>query len=215
MPPPVPAYGKKPFKDLAGASSICDQWRQDCDLCLMASLFEIKLADAEAVELVKKIRFSGGESPNTLELRKDGYLLLSDQNMMMYDFSGKQVFHAFHKAPGSSLLAKVASTAAIVAVNAASAGQCLFASSIDGNESIVYFDHRQSNHVEAVQSNGSGWWICHCTHFGGKQAKTKVPGLVKVAKERWKRCEVCHPRNEGTEVRIRRCRRASVLPFRR
>ncbi len=111
---------KKPFKDLANASSFIVR---EGKIVLYAdkAIFSISIKDGSAGILARKIKFKDGEIPHTMELRENGYLLRASQNMALYDFSGKQVYHSYNKAPQASLLAKVASTAAIMAVNAASA----------------------------------------------------------------------------------------------
>lgn len=58
-----------------------------------------------------------------LALTDKGYRLESSQNVMLMGFDGSRIFHTYCKAPGSSLFAKVASTAAVAAFNAASAAQ--------------------------------------------------------------------------------------------
>ncbi len=62
--------------------------------------------------------FEGKESPNGVELRDSGILLKSAQNLSMYDFNGKLVYHVYNKAPGLSLAAKIALAAVSVASTA-------------------------------------------------------------------------------------------------
>jgi hypothetical protein len=65
--------------------------------------------------------FSGGEDPCCLERFEGGRLLVSSsQNLRMIDEAGQPVYSIYHKAPGASFLAKLASTALLVAVSAAS-----------------------------------------------------------------------------------------------
>jgi outer membrane protein assembly factor BamB len=111
---------KKPFKDLDDASSFIVK---DGRIVIYAdkAIHSIDLKDGSSKELADKIRFGNSEIPGTLELRKNGYLLKSSQNLALYDFDGKQKWHTYNPAPQASLLAKVASTALIMAANAASA----------------------------------------------------------------------------------------------
>ncbi|MFA7332165.1 MAG: PQQ-binding-like beta-propeller repeat protein [Candidatus Delongbacteria bacterium] len=111
---------KKPFKDLENASSFVVK---DGKILIYAdrAIHEIDLKDGSNHELVDKIKLGDGEIPHTLALRKDGLLLQSSQNLALYEFGGKQIFHTYNRAPQAGLLAKVASTALIVAANAASA----------------------------------------------------------------------------------------------
>jgi hypothetical protein len=65
--------------------------------------------------------FSGGEDPCCLERFEGGRLLVSSsQNLRMLDESGQPLYSIYLKAPGASFLAKLASTALLVAVSAAS-----------------------------------------------------------------------------------------------
>lgn len=111
---------KKPFKDLENASSFTIK---DGHIVIFADrdIHSIDLKDGSSQVLVKKILLGDGEIPHTLAQRKNGFLLESSQNLALYDFQGKQVFHTYNRAPQASMLAKVASTALIVAANAASA----------------------------------------------------------------------------------------------
>jgi len=111
---------KKPFKDLDNATTFAVR---EGRIVLYAdrTLFSIGIADGDVRELADKIKLGDGELPTALELRDEGYLLRGSQNLLLFDFDGREVYHAYHKAPQASLLAKVASTAAIMAVNAASA----------------------------------------------------------------------------------------------
>jgi hypothetical protein len=111
---------KKPFKDLENASSFVVK---DGKILVYAdrAIHSIDLKDGSNSELVSKIKLGDGEIPHTLAQRKNGLLLESSQNLALYDFEGKQIYHAYNRAPQASMLAKVASTALIVAANAASA----------------------------------------------------------------------------------------------
>lgn len=66
-------------------------------------------------------KFEGKETPSKIELRTGGILLKSDQNLTLFDFEGKVIFHAFHAAPGISMAAKIALAAVSAAAMAASA----------------------------------------------------------------------------------------------
>lgn len=115
-----PATGKqvwkKPFDKMKGATNYAIK---DGKIVLYADgkLYGINMADGEAEKIVDKVKFKS-DWPDQLEMKKDGYLLSATQELALYDFEGNEKFHVYHKAPGSSLLAKVASTAAVMAVNA-------------------------------------------------------------------------------------------------
>lgn len=57
--------------------------------------------DSGAIDMAatEPVKFSENESPNTLELRKKGILLSSDQNFAMYDYSGTLLFQKYYASP--------------------------------------------------------------------------------------------------------------------
>jgi outer membrane protein assembly factor BamB len=111
---------KKPFDKLKLCSSYV---LKDGKIIVYTDekLYGINISDAQATVLAKDVKFNGGEIPGRLTLTDKGYTLQSSQNLMMLGFDGSRVFHTYYKAPGSSLFSKIASTTAIMAVNAASA----------------------------------------------------------------------------------------------
>jgi outer membrane protein assembly factor BamB len=113
---------KKPFDKLKESSSFVVK---DGKIVVYTDekLYAISIADASYAELAKDVKFEGKEVPGMLTLTDKGYRLESSQNVMAIGFDGKPMFHTYYKAPGSSLFAKVASTAAIAAVNLGSAAQ--------------------------------------------------------------------------------------------
>jgi len=52
--------------------------------------------------------FEEKENPTHLEVRNDGLLLSSDQNVMMLNFDGSKKFHEYYASPGKSTFAKIA-----------------------------------------------------------------------------------------------------------
>lgn len=54
----------------------------------------------------EKLKFDGKESPSALELRENGILLTSEQNLALYDLSGNLVFNKYFSAPTESGLKK-------------------------------------------------------------------------------------------------------------
>ena len=63
-----------------------------------------------------------------MTVRKRGVLLTSDQNIMMFDFEGNEIFHLYHNSPGRSTFGKVmggmmaVASTAMTAAMSASAG---------------------------------------------------------------------------------------------
>lgn len=52
-------------------------------------------------------KFDEKETPSSFDVRNDGLLLTSDQNVMMLNFDGSQKFHEYYKSPGRSTFGKV------------------------------------------------------------------------------------------------------------
>ena len=79
------------------------------------------LASGKVLNSISMPEFMGGEDPCCLQRFEGGRLLVwSSQNIRMFEQSGKPLYSVYLKAPGASLLAKVASTALILAVSSAS-----------------------------------------------------------------------------------------------
>jgi hypothetical protein len=72
------------------------------------------------VSTLATYQFKEKENPSGLEVRKDGLLLTSSQNMMMLGFDGSQKFHEYYASPGKSTFAKIALGALAVASTAMS-----------------------------------------------------------------------------------------------
>ncbi|MFH1862713.1 MAG: PQQ-binding-like beta-propeller repeat protein [bacterium] len=174
------AVWKKPFRDLKSASSFAIK-DDKIAIWVDEEILLINIADASVTEVAKKVKFSGGEAPNGLELRNNGYLLLSDQNMTLYAWNGNPVYHAFHKAPGTSLLSKVASTAAIMAVNAMSAVSAYskaYETGMDQKYDLITNNPTMSKRFKATAA-GNNYVSVLCQVEGGSDSG---PGLIKVDK---------------------------------
>lgn len=74
------------------------------------------------------IEFKGDENPSKMEFREGGVLLTSNQNAMLVDYDGNVKYHAYYKAPGTSIAGKILAGAVMVtsmaaaSANAAKAG---------------------------------------------------------------------------------------------
>lgn len=60
---------------------------------------DLKSGAAPVVLSVQETKFQGNEKPSRLELRKDGILLLSEQNLELVSFDGKSIYKAYFPAP--------------------------------------------------------------------------------------------------------------------
>lgn len=78
--------------------------------------------DSGEISTLAKYDFEEKENPTKLEVRDDGLLLASDQNIMMLNFDGSEKFHEYYKSPGKSTFAKIAfAVVAVASVAMASA----------------------------------------------------------------------------------------------
>lgn len=78
-------------------------------------------------------KFNEKEISSGIDIRKNGVLLTSSQNMMLLNFNGKEGYHISHKAPGQSGIMKVAMgviTVASAATAAAAASQSTYSYTI-------------------------------------------------------------------------------------
>jgi hypothetical protein len=84
-------------------------------------------ANTGDVATLANSKFEGKEDPTGVEIRDNGILLTSDQNVMLLDWEGKTNWHEYHRAPGKSafgailagISAVATATTAMAAYNAA------------------------------------------------------------------------------------------------
>jgi len=68
---------------------------------------KVNLNDGSTTDITSdKLKFDGRESPQKLELRDNGILLTSDQNIALFSYAGEQQFSNYFKAPSESGLKK-------------------------------------------------------------------------------------------------------------
>lgn len=77
-------------------------------------------ATTGSVSTLAESKFDGKEDPTGVEIRENGILITSDQNMMMLDWSGNQTWHEYHRAPGKSAFGAILAGAMAVASATAS-----------------------------------------------------------------------------------------------
>jgi hypothetical protein len=90
-------------------------------IALREGLAAFDLASGRVEKAMDRPRFEGGEEPCCVEpLGEDRYLLSSSQNLQVVDLrEARTVYHAYFKAPGWSLLAKIGAVALVAAEGAA------------------------------------------------------------------------------------------------
>jgi hypothetical protein len=100
----------KPIK-YKKAAAVASAYDKDRKRYLISTGEELLSIDENTgnVETISSFEFGGKEAPDNLEVRDNGLLLSSDQNVMMLDFDGRKKFHEHYKAPGASTFTKISS----------------------------------------------------------------------------------------------------------
>jgi hypothetical protein len=70
------------------------------------SLYKVNANAGTMNAIATGIKFEGNETPYNLEVLDKGLVLSSNQNITMFDFSGKQIYHSYYPAPTISNFAK-------------------------------------------------------------------------------------------------------------
>lgn len=94
---------EKPLK-YKRADAVSSVYDEEHGRYLIAAGETLYAVDANSGEfsVLAEVGFDGKESPSDIEIRANGILLSSDQNLMMLDWDGKQVWHEYYRAPGKS-----------------------------------------------------------------------------------------------------------------
>jgi outer membrane protein assembly factor BamB len=105
------------------------------------TIHKVNFENGEISDWVTAVKFDGKEYPSSLQVRENGVLLTSDQNVRLYDFDGKQVWHNYQPAPGRTMAGKMLSglgglASSMVAVGSAvSSAQMSYAKGYYGSTS--------------------------------------------------------------------------------
>ncbi len=86
------------------------------------SIYEINNTNGNHKEFASK-KFGKDEDFKTVEILDNGIVVSADQNVAMFDFTGKLSYHSYHPAPGTSTFGKIMNIAAIGISMAASASE--------------------------------------------------------------------------------------------
>ncbi|WP_296383655.1 PQQ-binding-like beta-propeller repeat protein [Winogradskyella sp.] len=110
----------KPLK-FKRADVVSSTYDQKNDRYLIAADEKLYSIDANSgnSELISEAKFEGKEDPTSVEIRDDGILLTSAQNMMLLDWDGNNSWHEYKRAPGKSAFGAI--LAGVTAVAAATA----------------------------------------------------------------------------------------------
>ncbi|GGG19224.1 hypothetical protein GCM10011344_19790 [Dokdonia pacifica] len=121
---------KKPlkYKRADAVAVTLDQSNNRYLLSTDEKLYAINTQTGEASMLTEN-KFEGKEEPSDIEVRSNGILRTSDQNMTMLDWEGKEVWHEYKRAPGKSAFGAILAGAMAVASAAAASASYLEANS--------------------------------------------------------------------------------------
>ncbi|MEO6404146.1 MAG: PQQ-binding-like beta-propeller repeat protein [Ferruginibacter sp.] len=102
-------------------------------------VYKVDFEKGDLTEWVTGINFDGKEDPTSLQVREKGILLSSDQNIRLYSYDGKQVWHNYQQAPGRTMAGKMLSglgglaSAAMAAQQMAQSAQLSYAKGYYGS----------------------------------------------------------------------------------
>ncbi len=177
-----------------------------------STIYKVDFEKGELTDWITDIRFEGNEDPTSLQLRENGVLLTSDQNIRLYDYTGKQVFHTYQPAPGRTLAGKLTSglgaltSATISAQQMAQSAQMSYAKGYYGSTSSSVDNSIKNANSNAANFGGAAVesfksisrrfnatkeannYMAMLTNFGGSNM-AKDAGVMMIDK------------NNGTEIR--------------
>lgn len=110
------------YKRAAAVSSTIDRKNNRFLLSADETLYAVDATSGE-VSTLAKTKFEGKEDPTHVEVRDEGILLTSNQNMLLMDWNGGTQWQEYYRAPGKSamgaILAGVSAVATMAAATAA------------------------------------------------------------------------------------------------
>ena len=105
------------FKRADAVSSCFDEKNNRYLVSADEKLFAIDASSGDTSMLAES-KFDGKEDPTKVEIRDNGILLTSDQNMLMLDWEGKTQWHEYKRAPGKSAFGAILAGVTAVASTA-------------------------------------------------------------------------------------------------
>lgn len=132
--------GKKVWKDDFKKLKASTNFLLDGERLLVFSdkkLYAVNLADGKYEEIAKDLKFKHDETPSRLWKRDDALYMSSAQNMMLLSMEGDVMYHTHYKAPGGSLLGKIATTAVIAAVNIGTTMNAMHSAQHEASQSVT------------------------------------------------------------------------------
>lgn len=95
------------------------------------------------------IKFDGKESPQEIDVRDNGILLSSDQNLKWLDFEGNEKKHVYHRAPGKSafgaiLVGALSAASATMAISHSATAGYMKGAGVPSYDSTVRYHEAQA-----------------------------------------------------------------------
>lgn len=138
---------EKPLK-YKRASTVSSDFDAKNNRYLISADGELYAIDATTGEsnVLANLKFEGKESPTSVEVRENGILLTSDQNMMMLDWNGTQKFHNYYRAPGKSAFGAI--LAGVSAVAAATTAMASYHAANQNRNKLGSYTTRGQNYAD-------------------------------------------------------------------
>ncbi len=140
------------YKKSKSVASTLDEDRNRFLIACIDGVYEVNRDNGEYKLLTSNTKFDGKEEPTGIEIRANGVLLSSSQNLMMLDFNGDENWHVYHRAPGKSAFSVVllaAVTAASVSASAANSYRA-GASALGSYSPIPTYHRRMTNNLNKI-----------------------------------------------------------------
>lgn len=125
-------------------------------------IYKVDFEKGDLSDWVSDVKFDGGEDPTSLQVRENGILISSAQNVRLYSYDGKMQWHNFQKAPGRTMAGKIFSglggvaSAAMGAANMAASAQLSYSKGYYGStDPAVDRDIKNYNAMAGAWSNAA------------------------------------------------------------
>ena len=144
------------YKRSKSVSSTVDVERGRFLISCKDGVYEVNGDTGEYDLITSSINFDGKEVPTNIEIRKEGILLSSDQNLMLLGFQGNEEWHTYHRAPGKSAAgamfmgAMSLAVAAVAVSESATAGYMKGAGVPSSNYSVQMHEMNAENFGKAA-----------------------------------------------------------------
>ncbi|NLN95200.1 MAG: PQQ-binding-like beta-propeller repeat protein [Bacteroidales bacterium] len=148
------------------AKLVTDTYDPDRHRYLISTGTELISIDENTGDInhLAEYKFKGSEYPNSIEIRKEGILLSSDQNMLLLNFDGTQKYTLFYQAPGKTAAGAILAGTMAVASTAVAVGSSVSAEL-----------HRDVNNI------GGGHYALGDYTMTGKMQKEMASSYAKMA----------------------------------